>query len=110
MPYEVTESDHHWYLMKSIWGTGHFNEQKAFECQRPNRMIYHHLPEDGNWQLLRTPIKMSQYMQMPKLRPLYFEPNLELISPCNQAHVLLVHKKIMRLNSYTNSSGRKSYS
>ena len=56
-------------------------------------MIYHHLPEDDKWQLLRTPIKMAQYMQMPKVHPTYFELNLELVSPRNQAYVDLLPDK-----------------
>jgi hypothetical protein len=56
-------------------------------------MIYHHLPEDEKWQLLRTPINMTQYMQMPKLRPIYFELNLKLIQPRNQYFVKLQKDK-----------------
>jgi hypothetical protein len=60
-------------------------------------MIYHHLPEDEKWQLLRTPIKMAQYMQMPKLRPLYFEFKLEMIHPRNQCFVKLEKGKSFAL-------------
>ena len=101
-----TETDHawnaveiysHWYLMESTWGAGHLNEQKMFTREldsyyflpRPNEMIYHHLPEDDKWQLLQTPIQMAQYMQMPQLRPLYFEYKLETIQPRNQCFVNL---------------------
>ena len=78
--WNAVEIDHHWYLIESTWGAGHLNDQKIFERElnsyyflpRPNEMIYHHLPEDEKWQLLRTPIKMKQYMQMPKVRPIYF--------------------------------------
>ena len=99
--WNAVEIDHHWYLMESTWGAGHLNEQEMFIRQlssyyflpRPSEMIYHHLPEDDKWQLLQTPIKMAQSMQMPKLKPLYFELNLELISPRNQAHVDLLPKK-----------------
>ena len=99
--WNAVEIDHHWYLMESTWGAGHLNEQKVFTRQldsyyflaRPNEMIYHHLPEDDKWQLLQTPIQMTQYMRMPKLRPLYFELNLELISPRNQTHIDLLPEK-----------------
>jgi hypothetical protein len=93
--WNAVEIDNHWYLMESTWGAGYLNEQKIFVRKlktyyflpRPNEMIYDHLPEDEKWQLLRTPINMTQYMQMPKLRSTYFELNLELISPRNQANV-----------------------
>jgi transglutaminase/protease-like cytokinesis protein 3 len=85
----------HWYLMESTWGAGHLSKEKTFERQfnsyyflpRPNEMIYHHLPENDKWQLLQAPINMVQYMQMPKIHPTYFELDLELVSPRNQAHV-----------------------
>ncbi|CAF1378502.1 unnamed protein product [Adineta steineri] len=99
--WNAVEIDGHWYLIESTWGAGKLNDNKAFERQldsyyflpRPNEMIYHHLPEDEKWQLLERRIQMDEYMQMPKLRPLYFELNLELINPYNQAHVDLVPGK-----------------
>jgi transglutaminase/protease-like cytokinesis protein 3 len=56
-------------------------------------MIYHHLPQDEKWQLLQTSINMTQYLQMPKVHPTYFELNLELVSPRDQAHVDLLPNK-----------------
>jgi hypothetical protein len=99
--WNAVEIDHHWYLMESTWGAGHLNKQKTFEPKlnsyyflpRPNEMIYHHLPEDEKWQLLRTPIKMEQYMQLPNVYPSYFELNIELINPRNQAQFDLVPDK-----------------
>ncbi|CAF4158276.1 unnamed protein product, partial [Adineta steineri] len=93
--WNAVEIDGHWYLIESTWGAGHLNDKKAFERElksyyflaRPNEMIYDHLPEDEKWQLLERSIKMDEYMQMPKFYPPYFELNLELINPCNQAHV-----------------------
>jgi hypothetical protein len=99
--WNVVEIDNHWYLIESTWGAGHLDDRKEFIRQltsyyflpRPNEMIYHHLPEDEKWQLLRTPINMDQYMQMPKVHPAYFEFNVELVSPRNQAHVDLLPDK-----------------
>ncbi|CAF3584585.1 unnamed protein product [Adineta steineri] len=99
--WNAVEIDGHWYLVESTWGAGKLNDNKAFEREldsyyflpRPNEMIYHHLPKDEKWQLLERPIQMDEYMQMPKLRPLYFELNLELISPYNRAYVDLVSGK-----------------
>ncbi|CAF1305689.1 unnamed protein product [Rotaria magnacalcarata] len=87
--WNVVEIYHHWYLMESTWGAGHLNDQKQFKREltsyyflpRPNEMIYHHLPEDPQWQLLKSPIKMEQYLQLPKLRPDYFEFKLDMIQP-----------------------------
>ncbi|UJR27062.1 hypothetical protein I4U23_008366 [Adineta vaga] len=99
--WNAVEIYNHWYLLDSTWGAGHLNDEKLFERRldtyyfltRPNEMIYHHLPKEEKWQLLETPIKMNQYMMMPKLRPPYFELNLELISPYNKAHVDLLPGK-----------------
>jgi len=96
--WNAIEIDHHWYLIESTWGSGRLTDQKIFQhelnsyyfCPRPNEMIYHHLPENEKWQLLRLPIKKTQYMQMPKIQPIYFELNLELINPRHQAHVDLL--------------------
>jgi hypothetical protein len=99
--WNVVEIDHHLYLMESTWGAGHLNKEKSFARKlnsyyflpRPNEMIYHHLPKDNKWQLLRTPINMTQYLHMPKVHPTYFELNIELVSPLNQAHVDLFQDK-----------------
>ncbi|CAF4771536.1 unnamed protein product, partial [Rotaria magnacalcarata] len=99
--WNAVEIDHHWYLMESTWGAGHLNDKKQYEREltsyyflpRPNEMIYHHLPEDAKWQLLKSPINMEQYLQMPKLRPLYFDLKLELVSPRDQAYVNLLPGK-----------------
>ncbi|CAF0914554.1 unnamed protein product [Adineta steineri] len=96
--WNAVQIDNHWYLMESTWGAGILNDKKAFERQfnsyyflpRPNEMIYHHLPEDKKWQLLETSIDMDEFMQMPKLRPPYFDLNLELINPYNRGHVDLL--------------------
>ncbi|CAF2067795.1 unnamed protein product [Rotaria magnacalcarata] len=93
--WNAVEIDHRWYLIESTWGAGYLTEEKNFQREldsyyflpNPTEMIYHHLPEIEKWQLLKKPIKMKQYLQMPKLQPLYFELNLDLISPRNQAHV-----------------------
>ncbi|CAF3005667.1 unnamed protein product [Rotaria sp. Silwood2] len=95
--WNAVEIYHHWYLMESTWGAGHLDDAKEFKRElssyyflpRPNEMIYHHLPEDEKWQLLQTPIKMTQYLQMPHLRPEYFEYKLEMIQPRYQCFINL---------------------
>ncbi|CAF0907576.1 unnamed protein product [Rotaria sp. Silwood1] len=97
--WNAVEIYHHWYLMESTWGAGHLDEKKEFQRKlssyyflpRPNEMIYHHLPENEKWQLLQTPIKMTQYLQMPHLRPEYFEFKLETIQPRHRCFVNLEH-------------------
>ncbi|CAF1235375.1 unnamed protein product [Adineta steineri] len=99
--WNAIELDGHWYLMESTWGAGRLTDEKLFQPElntyyffpRPNEMIYHHLPENDKWQLLRTPIQMKQYLQMPKIDPIYFQLDLNLISPYNQAFINLLPRK-----------------
>lgn len=49
-------------------------------------MIYHHLPAIERWQLLKQPINMTQYMQMPKFWPQFFQCDLQLINPSDTIH------------------------
>ena len=91
--WNAVEIERRWYLMESTWGAGSLDDQKAFKRElnvyfflpRPDEMIYHHLPENARWQLLREPIGMDQYMRMPRLSVPYFELGLDLIYPRNQA-------------------------
>ncbi|CAF3617688.1 unnamed protein product [Rotaria sp. Silwood1] len=62
-------------------------------------MIYHHLPDDDKWQLLQTLIKMTQYLEIPHLHRLYFDLNIELVSPRNQYHLDLIPGKSYALVS-----------
>jgi hypothetical protein len=99
--WNAVEIDSHWYLMESTWGSGYLNTQNTFEQKmdtyyflpRPNEMIYHHIPENHRWQLLRTRVELQEFMLMPHLRPLYFEYKIELISPRNQVHISLLPGK-----------------
>ena len=93
--WNVVKIFNHQYLIESTWGAGHLNDKKEFErvlhayyfLPRPNEMIYHHLPKDEQWQLLRTPITLKEYGQMPQLRSTYFEMKLQLVQPHNRSYV-----------------------
>ena len=93
--------DEHWYLLDSTWGAGHLNPQNQFERELntfyflspPEQIIFTHLPEEDRWQLLREPISKKQFIQMPQLKPIYFQLHLELISPRYQSSVSLIPQK-----------------
>ena len=99
--WNAVEIDGHWYLVETTWGSGHLNTENQFEHKletyyflpRPNEMIYHHIPEDERWQLLRTSVRLEEFMLMPHLRPLYFSYKIELIYPRNQVHLSLLPGK-----------------
>ena len=87
-----------WYLIDVTWSVGYLESSQVFKREfnsyffltRTNEMIYHHFPADDRWQLLKQPIKMAQYMQMPKIWPSFFQHSLQLFSPQNILHVDLV--------------------
>ena len=99
--WNAVEIDQHWYLLDSTWGAGHLNDKNAFERKlddyyfltRPDELIYHHFPEKTKWQLLKTPIKLDQFMEMPHLRPGYYDYQIELISPRHQVQIPLLPGK-----------------
>ncbi|CAF2141344.1 unnamed protein product [Rotaria magnacalcarata] len=78
------------YFIESTWGSGHLDgstkQYKAnlvphyFLC-RPEYMIYGHLPEDPQWQLLKKPLTMEQYLMLPRTYGQFFELNLKIVSP-----------------------------
>jgi hypothetical protein len=93
--WNAVEIDKHWYLIDSTWGTGYLDKQQTYVnklntfyfLSRPSQLIYQHLPENEKSQLLRTPINMKQFMEMPRVYSTYFELNLELLIPRNRAYV-----------------------
>ena len=99
--WNAVQIDDHWYLLDSTWGAGHLNNESNFVKEltpfyfltRPSQMIYNHLPENDKWQLLKTPITMAQYLQMPKTKSTYFDLNLEIIHPRHQAHLTLAQNQ-----------------
>ena len=78
--------DGQWYLLDSTWGarqagqsTADFLAQSAYYFQTPpNQMIFDHLPESADWQLLATPIPASAFQDLPNLKPAFFTDGLRL--------------------------------
>ena len=56
-------------------------------------MIYYHLPDNEKSKFLRQPIKMTQYLHLPKLHPIYFQLNLDLINPRYHGQIDLLQRK-----------------
>lgn len=80
---------HHWYLIDLVFGSGYIDHKHRYKkylnthyfLVRPEDMIYNHLPENSQWQLLSKPISMFNYFCLPFLHSYYFIYNLTLISP-----------------------------
>jgi len=87
--WNVARLEGHWYLIDSTWGEGHFDSNNRAKKEldtfyfmvRPEQMIYRHLPENSNWQLLMSPISMDDFIRFPYVYPTFFEHNLEIIYP-----------------------------
>ncbi|CAF3301800.1 unnamed protein product [Rotaria sp. Silwood2] len=81
--------DGHWYLVDPTWGEGHINNQNQnvkllssfYFLSRPEQMIYKHLPENSQWQLLKSPISMKEFICLPYVESSYFEFGLHLVYP-----------------------------
>ncbi|CAF3143516.1 unnamed protein product [Rotaria sp. Silwood2] len=81
--------DGHWYLVDSTWGEGHIDNRKQnvrklctfYFLVRPEQLIYTHLPENPQWQLLKSPIAMKDFVYLPHVYPEYFELGLHMVSP-----------------------------
>lgn len=94
----LTLSNGHSYFIESTWGAGHLDsstqQYKAqlssfyFMC-RPEHMIYKHLPEDPQWQLLARPLTMQQYLQLPAASETFFEHGLSIVSPAQSNRVVI---------------------
>ncbi|CAM4972784.1 unnamed protein product [Rotaria socialis] len=78
------------YFIESTWGSGHLDDStKQYKAKlvphyflcRPEYMIYGHLPEDPQWQLLKKPLTMEQYLMLPRTYGKFFELNLKIVSP-----------------------------
>ncbi len=88
----ITLDQNHSYFVESTWGSGHLDssthqyKQKLvphyFLC-RPEHMIYGHLPEDDQCQLLAHPLTLKQYLMLPHTYPAFFTLNLHIVSPAN---------------------------
>jgi transglutaminase-like putative cysteine protease len=85
----VQLDDNHWYLIDSAWGTGYIDGNHEYKkdlkphyfLTQPEYMIYNHLPEDSQWQLLVKPISMDDYIRLPHVHSYYFIFGLNIISP-----------------------------
>ncbi|CAF1179385.1 unnamed protein product [Rotaria sordida] len=85
----VKLNDNHWYLIDTVLGSGYIDNKYKYKkhlnihyfLTRSEYMIYSHLPNDSQWQLLAKPISMFDFFRLPYLHSYYFIYNLTLISP-----------------------------
>jgi hypothetical protein len=95
----ITLDNGHSYFVEPTWGSGHLDYSSHqykqelvshyFLC-RPEHMIYGHLPEDDQWQLLAYPLRLEEYLMLPHVYPIFFTLDLYIVSPACSAKVDLV--------------------
>lgn len=75
-----------WQLLDATWGARQEGETAAEHLARrdyyfgtPSRqMIFDHLPEQSEWQLLETPLPAEEFQALPNLKPAFFRDGLRL--------------------------------
>ena len=78
--------DGQWYLLDSTWGARQNGESATDYLARrdyyfqtpPGQMIFDHLPETTDWQLLPSPVPSNAFQEMPNLKPAFFTDGLKL--------------------------------
>jgi hypothetical protein len=95
----ITLDNDHSYFVESTWGSGHLDSSTRqykqelvphyFLC-RPEHMIYGHLPEDAQYQLLAHPLTLKQYLMLPLTYSTFFTLDLHIVSPAYSSKVELV--------------------
>ncbi|KAL5013541.1 hypothetical protein ScPMuIL_007811 [Solemya velum] len=82
--------DGHWRLVNVFWGKaaseGASPGEMAYEYDEnfflvdPEQLIYSHLPEEPEWQLLKNPITEEQFEEMAFLKDNFFNFGMSLLS------------------------------
>jgi hypothetical protein len=80
------EIDGTWYLMDATWGARQTGEsdadylaRSAYYFKTPaNQMVFDHLPESPDWQLLANPVPNETFESLPNLKPAFFRDGLRL--------------------------------
>jgi transglutaminase-like putative cysteine protease len=78
--------DGQWCLLDSTWGARQAGESETDYLARrdyyfetpANQLIFDHLPENANWQMLSNPIDSVEFQDLPNLKPAFFRDGLRL--------------------------------
>ncbi len=80
--------DGNWELLDATWGarqvdetldSGYLARRDYYFATPPNQMIFDHLPESADWQLLADPLPDSDaFQRLPNLKPTFFQHGLRL--------------------------------
>ncbi|KAI3379611.1 hypothetical protein SNEBB_011357 [Seison nebaliae] len=84
-----------WHLISCDWAARYLSRKlerlttksvtyrydEHYFCTDPEKFIYEFFPEDQKWQLLKMPIKLHEFIQLPVVHSLFFHYGFELIHP-----------------------------
>jgi hypothetical protein len=82
-----------WHLLDATWGARQAGETAAEYQARagyyfltpPGQLIFDHLPENADWQLLPEPVPDDAFARLPNLKPAFFTDGLRLGGPFSDA-------------------------
>ena len=85
--WNAVKVDGDWRLLDATWGarqtgeseTDYLDRQAYYFDTPPNQMIFDHLPETSEWQLLADPLPdAATFNHLPNLKPTFFQHGLRL--------------------------------
>jgi len=84
--WNCVQIDGQWCLLDSTWGARQNGEsatdylaRRDYYFETPaNQLIFDHLPENANWQMLANPIASEDFQALPNLKPAFFNDGLRL--------------------------------
>jgi len=87
--WNAVEVDQTWLLLDATWGASQSGQiedayapRRAYYFNTPaNQLIFDHLPESAEWQLLLNPVPdVASFAALPNLKPAFFTDGLRLVT------------------------------
>lgn len=78
-----------WRLVDSTWGAGYLDPEEGFVerfeefyfLTPPENLVWTHLPEDPNWQLLNAPLSKEEFERLVYAKPPFFKNEMNIVAP-----------------------------
>jgi len=74
-----------WHLLDVTWDAGYIKGKKfvkeystAYLFPDPSKMIHTHFPKNKRWQLLKKPLTVEEFRDLPEIHKGYFSYNIQL--------------------------------
>jgi transglutaminase/protease-like cytokinesis protein 3 len=81
--------DGEWRLVDTTWGAGYLDPQEGFVerfeefyfLTPPEELIWTHLPQDPDWQLLDVPMSKEEFEGLVCAKPAFFNNDIDIVGP-----------------------------